>query len=74
MKKIVLPLLASLLVAGTAQAANYQLDPTHTKAVFYIDHFNTSTNSGGFYNIRGDMSYSPEKNKEALMSKSQRRH
>ncbi|ELX8380940.1 YceI family protein [Providencia vermicola] len=62
MKKCVLPLLASLFVVGTAQAANYQLDPTHTKAVFYIDHFNTSTNSGGFYNISGDMSYSPEKN------------
>lgn len=46
---------------GTAQAADYKLDPTHTKAVFYIDHFNTSTNSGEFHNISGDMSYSPEK-------------
>ncbi|WP_273804282.1 YceI family protein [Providencia rettgeri] len=61
MNKIALPLLASLLVFGTAQAADYKLDPTHTKAVFYIDHFNTSTNSGGFHNISGNMTYSPEK-------------
>ncbi|AXH63356.1 YceI family protein [Providencia huaxiensis] len=61
MKKLALPLLASLFVFGTAQAADYKLDPTHTKAVFYIDHFNTSTNSGGFHNITGDMTYSLEK-------------
>ena len=68
MNKIALPLLASLLVFGTAQAADYKLDPTHTKAVFYIDHFNTSTNSGEFHNISGDMSYSPEKKRGCLCS------
>ncbi|MCG9942110.1 hypothetical protein MIB42_009830 [Providencia rettgeri] len=61
MKKLALPLLVSLFAFGTAQAADYKLDSTHTKAVFYIDHFNTSTNSGGFHNITGNMSYSPEK-------------
>ncbi|HEM8212107.1 TPA: polyisoprenoid-binding protein [Providencia rettgeri] len=61
MKKLALPLLISLFAFGTAQAADYKLDSTHTKAVFYIDHFNTSTNSGGFHNITGNMSYSPEK-------------
>ncbi|MEQ5127705.1 YceI family protein [Providencia alcalifaciens] len=61
MKKLVLPLLASLVLVGTAQAAEYKLDATHTKAMFYIDHFGTSTNSGGFHNINGDMTYSPEK-------------
>lgn len=61
MKKIGLTLFASLFLWNTAQAADYKLDPGHTKAVFYIDHFNTSTNSGGFYNITGDMAYSPEK-------------
>ncbi|MDR2310809.1 MAG: YceI family protein [Brucellaceae bacterium] len=60
MKKIILPLLASLLSVTAAQAADYKLDPDHTKAMFYIDHFNTSTNSGGFYGIKGDISYSPE--------------
>lgn len=60
MRKFVLPLLASLLSVSAAQAADYKLDPTHTKAVFYIDHFNTSTNSGGFYEINGDISFDPE--------------
>ncbi|MBP6083612.1 MAG: polyisoprenoid-binding protein [Providencia sp.] len=66
MKKLALPLLASLFLVGTVQAAEYKLDPTHTKAVFYIDHFNTSTNSGGFHNISGDMTYSPEKEKGSI--------
>lgn len=61
MKKMGLTLFASLFLWNTAQAADYKLDPAHTKAMFYIDHFNTSTNSGGFYEINGDMSYSPEK-------------
>lgn len=60
MRKFVLPLLASLLSVSAAQTADYKLDPTHTKAVFYIDHFNTSTNSGGFYEINGDISFDPE--------------
>ncbi|HWD12247.1 YceI family protein [Pseudochrobactrum sp. sp1633] len=60
MKKIILPLIATLLSVSAAQAADYKLDPDHTKAVFYIDHFNTSTNSGGFYGITGGISYSPE--------------
>ncbi|PRA52702.1 hypothetical protein CQ062_17445 [Ochrobactrum sp. MYb68] len=60
MRKFVLPFLASLLSVSAAQAADYKLDPTHTKAVFYIDHFNTSTNSGGFYEINGNISFDPE--------------
>lgn len=70
MKKIGLSLFTSLftslLLFNAAQAADYQLDPAHTKAVFYIDHFNTSTNSGGFYEITGDMSYSPEKQRGSI--------
>lgn len=62
MKTLSLAVLASsLLTVGIVQAADYKLDPTHTKAVFYIDHFGTSTNSGGFHNINGDMTFSPEK-------------
>ena len=34
MKKLTLPLLVSLFALGTAQAADYKLDATHTKAVF----------------------------------------
>lgn len=45
MNKIALPLLASLLVFGTAQAADYKLDPTHTKAVFYVSDTSCSISS-----------------------------
>ncbi len=57
MRKFVLPILASLLSVSAAQAADYKLDPLHTKAIFYMDHFNTSTNSGGFYEIGGNISF-----------------
>ncbi|HCH50387.1 MAG TPA: polyisoprenoid-binding protein [Proteus sp.] len=60
MKSILPSVLAVLFFIPVSQAAEYKLEPTHTKAMFYIDHFGTSTNSGGFYEINGDFSYSPE--------------
>ncbi|NBM54485.1 polyisoprenoid-binding protein [Proteus sp. G2669] len=62
MKFILSTVLSSLLLVPAVQANEYKLEPTHTKAMFYIDHFGTSTNSGGFYEIEGDLTYSPEKN------------
>lgn len=62
MKFILSTILSSLLLVPAVQANEYKLEPTHTKAMFYIDHFGTSTNSGGFYEIEGDLTYSPEKN------------
>lgn len=60
--KFILPaVLSTLLFVPVTQATEYKLEPTHTKAMFYIDHFGTSTNSGGFYEITGDLTYSPEK-------------
>ena len=38
-------------------AADYELDPAHTNARFYIDHFGTSTNHGGIYNVEGKLSF-----------------
>ena len=60
MKKIALPIAALLISVVGAQAANYKLDDTHSSARFYIDHFNTSTNSGGFYGVQGDILFNPE--------------
>lgn len=54
MKKI---LLATLLVAGVANANTYEIDPYHTNARFAIDHFATSTNVGGFYGLTGEMTF-----------------
>lgn len=52
MKKI-LSVLALVTVASSAMATTYTIDPFHTNARFGIDHFNTSTNVGGFYGLTG---------------------
>ena len=57
------PLAALLLLAlgiTSSQATTYNIDPTHANARFAIDHFGTSTNTGGFYNITGQVEYDPE--------------
>jgi polyisoprenoid-binding protein YceI len=49
-----------LLTAGLvsiSQAATYEVDPTHANVRFAIDHFKTSTNTGGFYNLTGQLQY-----------------
>ncbi|PIT14483.1 YceI family protein [Snodgrassella alvi] len=40
-----------------AVAANYKIDPLHTNARFMLDHFATSSNVGGFYNLSGELQY-----------------
>lgn len=57
------PLMALLVMAGgitSSYAATYHIDPTHANVRFVIDHFNTSTNTGGFYNITGQIEYEPK--------------
>lgn len=58
LKLIVGPL---LMAAGlvNSQAAPYLLQPTNSNVRFAIDHFNTSTNTGGFYNLTGPLEYDP---------------
>lgn len=60
MKKIISAVFLSAL-ATTAGAATYQIDGHHTNARFSIDHFNTSTNVGGFYNLSGTLEFDPAK-------------
>ena len=48
-------LLTSLV--SISQAATYEVDPAHANVRFAIDHFKTSTNTGGFYNLTGQMQY-----------------
>ncbi|WP_296404479.1 YceI family protein [Psychrobacter sp.] len=45
---------------STVQAATYDIDPTHANIRFAIDHFGTSTNTGGFYNLTGEVEYEPK--------------
>lgn len=54
MKKLAL---IALVACGSAHAATYEIDPYHANARFAIDHFNTSTNVGGFYNLTGQVSF-----------------
>ncbi|WP_140439647.1 YceI family protein, partial [Salmonella enterica] len=61
MKKSFLGALLSLGLLSAAHADVYKFDNTHTNAVFNIDHFQTSTNHGGFYAISGELKYQPEK-------------
>lgn len=48
------------LASGSLQAATYEIDPTHANVRFAIDHFGTSTNTGGFYNLTGEVEYDPK--------------
>ena len=50
-KTLALAILAAAF--GSAQADTYKIDSHHANARFAIDHFNTSTNTGGFYNLSG---------------------
>lgn len=65
-KNFALGLLAAALSSG-ALADTYKLDPDHTKALFAISHFGTSTNHGGFYSIEGELQMDAAKG-EGLLS------
>lgn len=53
--------LAGVLTIGSsiAFADAYELDSNHTNVRFSIDHFGTSTNQGGFYNLQGTLKFNP---------------
>lgn len=60
MKKI---LFVSVLAAAAAaaSAAQYEIDPFHTNARFEIDHFGTSSNVGGIYEVSGKVEFDAAK-------------
>ncbi|MDN5733524.1 MAG: YceI family protein [Psychrobacter sp.] len=51
------------MMSTVGQAATYELDPKHTAVRFFVDHFGTSTNAGGFYNLSGILEYAPKEQK-----------
>ncbi len=51
------------LLSTLSHAATYELDPHHTAVRFSVDHFGTSTNAGGFYNLSGTFEYAPKDKK-----------
>lgn len=55
-------LLISLLMMAcvSSHAAIYNIDPARTNVRFALDHFNNdSANTGGFYNVMGQLQYDP---------------
>lgn len=50
-------LLLALAFAIPTFAADYTIDPAHANARFAIDHFGTTTNHGGFYNLTGEVKF-----------------
>lgn len=52
-----LTVLAALLTAGAASAADYAIDPTHTFATFEIGHFGTSVNRARFDKKEGTVQF-----------------
>lgn len=53
-----LSLLTTALLSTVSSHANtYLIQPDNSNVRFEIDHFNTSTNSGGFYNLTGQVQY-----------------
>ena len=58
-KTLALAILAAAF--GSAQADTYKIDSHHANARFAIDHFNTSTNVGGFYGLTGSVEFDQAK-------------
>lgn len=57
MRRTLAALAAATLLAGTAHAADYAIDPTHTFVTFEIGHFGTSTNRGRFDRKEGTVQF-----------------
>ena len=57
MKQILVFIALTTAMAASASAATYKIDPHHANARFAIDHFATTTNIGGFYNLEGSMEF-----------------
>ena len=58
--RLLLPALLSSILALSAAAADYVVDPSHTYATFEIDHMGFSTQRGLFRQTSGQIRYDPE--------------
>ncbi|UOO81144.1 YceI family protein [Uruburuella testudinis] len=59
MKKTLFAALLAVAAAGVS-AAEYKIDSNHANARFAIDHFGTTTNTGGFYGLNGIVRFDPQ--------------
>lgn len=61
MKHTLTAIMLGLVASTSALATEYNIDPFHTNARFSIDHFNTSSNVGGFYGLTGTVTADAQK-------------
>ena len=54
-----LALLVAGIVAGSVQAADYQVDPVHTTLIYRIKHLQSSYSYGRFNKVGGTLAYNP---------------
>ncbi|MGA2497735.1 MAG: YceI family protein, partial [Tepidisphaeraceae bacterium] len=54
-----LTLLVAGMLAGSVQAADYQVDPVHTSLIYRIKHLQSSYSYGRFNKVGGTFSYDP---------------
>lgn len=57
-----------LLVAGSASAANWTFDQSHTRIGFSVDHLGYSTTHGQFEDFKGTVQYDPKKPADTKVS------
>lgn len=65
-KLAVICLSIGTLTVSHAKTETYNLDPYHTNARFTIDHFNTSSNVGGFFGLQGNLKFDEAKQQGAI--------
>ena len=59
MKRLLLPALFSLALAGTASAASYNIDARHTQVLFTYSHFGLSHQVGRLMEVSGTFDFDP---------------
>ena len=59
MKRLLLPALLSLALAGTASAASYNIDARHTQVLFTYSHFGLSHQVGRLMEVSGTFDFDP---------------
>ena len=70
LKKILIPVAASLFAAQIALAATYQVDPVHSNVEFTVDHLVVFKVSGSFNDYQGEIEADPA-NKSLLSAKAE---
>ena len=61
MKRLLLPTLFALVLAGSASAASYDIDANHTQVEFTYSHLGYSNITGRLGQVSGSFEFDPAK-------------